>query len=182
MTYYSYLDQPEVVLQDLKPGLNRDRFNFERVIFLDFDGVLHEQGADDADEFCFADNFRDVLVEVDLAGVVPIVVSSTWRHYNPLFVMSGLFTNDIRDRFVGCTGNILGRAPAYQGYRQREIERWMRANAPDGQWLAIDDRKDCFDEECPNLFFVPGAYRNRGEGLTAEVSQQLRIRLDRFLS
>jgi hypothetical protein len=68
MTYYSYLGQPEVVLQDLKPGLNRDRFNFERVIFLDFDGVLHEQGADDAGEFCFAENFRDVLVEVDLAG------------------------------------------------------------------------------------------------------------------
>jgi hypothetical protein len=72
ITQYSYLGQPEVVLQHLKPGPSRERFSFERVIFLDFDGVLHEQGADDADEFCFADNFRDVLVEVDLAGVVQI--------------------------------------------------------------------------------------------------------------
>ena len=186
----------QVPLIELDLRLPLDRLRFDRVLFLDIDGVLHPDGAGSHADFCCLPLFAEALQAADPRGELPIVVSSAWRHTQRLDVIKGHFPAAIRQQIVGVTpfiadahaasigssiagvaGTVAGRHP-----RQAEITLWIRRNAPKAQWLAVDDRAGGFADRCPDVFLVPGPTgEGGGPGITETVAAALRERLRQFL-
>jgi hypothetical protein len=80
---------------------------------------------------------------------------------------------------------VVGVTPDHFGWpdrnRQSEIADWMARHAPDGAWLAIDDRAAWFEAGCSALFLV-APIRQGGPGcLDAVTCAQLALRLQQFL-
>lgn len=146
------------------------------VLFLDIDGVLHPEGVGADLEFYHLDNFQTVLRQFP---AVRVVVSSTWRLSMSLEVLRHHFAVDIQDRIVGVTSDLRSIHPPL-GLRQRECESWIERNCPGSSWLAVDDRKSYFDDDCPFLFLIPHVY-DGGVGLDAEQAELLRQRLSTVL-
>lgn len=161
--------------------------SFEAVLFLDFDGVLHPEGCSPSDEFCFCGNFCEILRRVDPQGLMPIVISSMWRHDTSVPALRAFFPTDISRRIVGVTPNIPSQplcgwelsAMTQKGRRQREVEAWLAEFAPAARWLAVDDRAMGFDDGCPHLFLVPTGPDSGG--LTPLEGAKLQVRLGEFL-
>ena len=184
-----------VPLIELDLRLPIEQFNFDRVLFLDIDGVLHPDGPGDYEDFSCIDAFCDVLRSVDPGGKLPIIVSSAWRHTQRLEEIKSNFPLDVGQQIVGVTPDWLESTIASvasdsfpdgaQGSphkRQDEIVAWVSRNAPRGQWLALDDRAGGFADQCPHLFLVPGTGKDDGgQGITPSVAIDLRKRLDAFL-
>ena len=186
----------QVPLIELDLRLPLDRLRFDRVLFLDIDGVLHPDGAGSHADFCCLPLFVEALQDADPRGELPIVVSSAWRHTQRLDVIRGHFPAAIRPQIVGVTpfladahadsigsssagvaGAVADRYP-----RQAEIALWIWRNAPIARWLAVDDRASGFVDRCPDLFLVPGPTgEGGGPGITAVVAAALRQRLQQFL-
>jgi HAD domain in Swiss Army Knife RNA repair proteins len=136
-----------------------------------------------------------VLRAADPSGQVPIIVSSAWRHTQRLDDIKRHFPEDIRQRIVGVTPQLadadatsihsdssLRGVVAGKHKRQCEIVAWISRNAPDGRWLALDDRASGFEPHCPHLFLVPGTTINGGgPGITTDVAIEFRTRLEKFL-
>jgi hypothetical protein len=184
----------ETPLIGVDPALSPGALDFGRVLFLDFDGVLHPQTFSSLDQFCYMDNFCDAIRIVDPLHRLPIVISSTWRHHYTLQHMRALFSPDVGQQVVGVTpylsieepaGNqewlFLGDEPLKVRHRQREILMWLHTHAPDAQWLAIDDRPGYFEDDCKNLFTVPGLDGATEGGLDPDVTGDLMDRLKAFL-
>lgn len=187
-----YSSRATVRLVGFDPDLPSGFLRLDRVLFLDFDGVLHPDDADLDQVFCFLPDFCEVLRSVDPAGEIPIVITSMWRFDSTLAQLRSHFPVDVARQIVGVTADLMDRsedsgawAPAggasKTGSRQREVLHWMRRYAPAGQWLAIDDRSSYFALDCPNLFVVPGQHADEGGGITAAVAPSLRQRLQDFL-
>ena len=124
------------------------------VLFLDFDGVAHPELPDADDLFGQLLLIEGVLREFPS---VEIVISSSWRLHHDLADLRSNFSFDIAPRVIDVTPlpwtDRDGVKPP--GRRQREIEAWLEANRPGGvPWLAIDDRPEWFDADCPNLFLT----------------------------
>jgi hypothetical protein len=181
-------------LVQLDPELSREELDFGRVVFLDFDGVLHPQSFTSENRFYWLGNFCDVMRWVDPLHQVPVVISSTWRHYHSLRLMRDAFPPDIAAQLVGVTPYLsiddlgderdwtfLGCDPFKMPHRQREIRMWLHAHAPGALWLAIDDRPDYFEPGCQNLFTVPGLDGGAEGGLNSKVAYDLLDRLKNFL-
>ena len=179
---------------DLRMSMNR--LNFDRVLFLDIDGVLHPDGKGEYEDFCCLPAVCDVLRSADPMGKLPIVVTSAWRHTQRLDAIKSNFPEDISQQIVGVTPDWLeqnaaslsadsahGGKPARSHRRQDEIATWISRNAPGGRWLAVDDRAGGFEDRCPHLFLVPGATEDGGgQGITAPVAIDLQQRLNSFLA
>lgn len=184
----SYIKTP---LWAIDPNLPPGALNFERILFLDFDGVLHPEGCGMEMNFCFMTNFCDVLREVDPQGEMPIVVSSMWRFDTSIEKLRDNFPDDIGRQIIGVTPDLpappaigwerSGATPSSRGQRQKEIQAWMRENSPCGEWLAIDDRPSWFEDDCPHLFAVPGLYDETGGGISIVIAIDLQERLQKFL-
>lgn len=170
----------------MAPDPTASYFTLDHVLFLDFDGVLHTDGCEEAELFCFMPEFCAVMREVDPLGHLPIVISSMWRLDGTLPALRAHFPPDIARQIVGVTPELHERdaQPAAFGWalsgqrlggvRQRECQIWMQTYAPAGQWLAIDDQASCFDPQCPQLFVVPSVRFGRAQGLSAPVARQLK--------
>ena len=149
------------------------RISLDAVIFLDFDGVIHPEFPGDS-PFCWVPQFHQALRSCDPEGVIPLVVSSTWRLWEGLHSLRNHFPADLAQQIVGVTPELperpasvggwgmQGGAPSCRGVRQAEIEAWMRENAPAGQWLALDDRASLFQPGCPNLYLAEGVLDQDG--------------------
>ena len=184
-----------VPLIELDLRMPMDGLNFDRILFLDIDGVLHPDGPGDYADFSCLPRFCDVLRAADPIGAVPIVMSSAWRHTQRLDDIKGNFPKDIGLRIVGVTPDLLetqapwvvsgGRddgVPVSTHKRQTEIMAWIGRNAPGRRWLALDDRATGFEARCRHLFLVPGTTKDGGgPGITATVAIDFRKRLDEFL-
>lgn len=181
-------------LVGIDPTLSLEALDFGRVLFLDFDGVLHPQSFSPHDQFCYLDNFCGVMRIVDPRHRVPIVISSTWRHHYSLQHMRELFPPDVAQQVVGVTPYLstenptdiadwtfLGEDPFKVRHRQREVLMWLHNHAPHAQWLAIDDRPGYFEDDCQNLFTVPGLDGTTGGGLDPGVALDLMDCLRQFL-
>lgn len=145
------------------------------VLFLDFCGVLHPDGAPKHREFIYVPHLEAVLR--DFPGV-HVVISSTWARYSGLDELRVFFSPDLRRRIVDSTpsARLLGQAgAAYE--RQVECEAWLRMNAPDERWLAVDDCEFLYSPECDNLFHLK-PLSDGTTGLTPEWADQLRQRLE----
>lgn len=175
--------------------MSMDGLNFDRILFLDIDGVLHPDGPGDYADFSCLPRFCDVLRAADPAGVVPIVISSAWRHTQRLEDIKRNFPTDISLQIVGVTPDLLEISDAWMiadahchgasvstYKRQSEIMTWIGRNAPGGRWLALDDRASGFEGHCRQLFLVPGTTKDGGgTGITASIAIDFRKRLDAFL-
>ena len=122
-----------------------------RLIFLDFDGVLHAE--------CGSARLFEHLGQ--LAKVlkphpeVRIVVSSSWRN--------GHDDGELKQFLQELADRVIGKTPKLAGFlRQHEIEAWLYDNPvchADGDpqslaispWIAIDDMPRLFKPGCPWL-------------------------------
>lgn len=179
----------DLVLFD--PNLVPGCLDMSRILFPDFDGVMHPESDRRDMDFCYIHEFQDAVREADPNGLLPIVISSMWRETSTLAALRSHFDNDIARQIVGVTPELAedqqtgwvmqGGTSVRVGIRQREIEQWMGTFAPTGDWLAVDDRSSYFADNCPNLFLVPGFAPNEGAGLNSMVVVDFKARLMEFL-
>lgn len=107
-----------------------------RVIFLDFDGVLHARTCPDK-LFVHVERLSEVLKE---HPDVKIVVSSSWRTAHP-FKQLCRFLGPLKSRVIDVTAQIRGAT------RQTEIQTWL-ADKEEVSWIAIDDMPRLFQPDC----------------------------------
>jgi hypothetical protein len=192
MLPYRHINVP---LVSLDPAVDQAALDFNRILFLDFDGVLHPESCAERDLFCYLPQFSAALGTVDPGHRVPIVVSSLWRHHCTLQQIRAYFPQDMAIQIVGVTPHMTdAQAAAVQDWspfggeqsrtchRQREIVIWMQAHAPQGNWLAIDDRAAYFHKNTPHLFLVPKLVYQGDSGITIYQMPALVERLRAFLS
>lgn len=101
-----------------------------KLLFLDFDGVLHPTSSTAESPFCLTHLLDQALGDADCS----IVISSSWRFQDPLSKLKRNLLPGIRRRVVGVTG--AAHIGAYA--RQVEIERYLAAHGP-ADWRALDD-------------------------------------------
>ena len=122
----------------------------KKILFLDFDGVLH---ADiEARQFTKLREFASCMAKMD---EVEIVISSSWREAYSLEQLLNIFPAALRGRIVGLTPILEDRFE--KGGRQREIEAYLQAASlhhGNAAWVALDDMIDFFDDNCPFLILV----------------------------
>ncbi len=105
---------------------------YHQIVFLDFDGVLHPQPAFASELFGRLPPFENWLRERPL---VQVVISSSWRMAYDLDQLRAFFSDDLRLRVVGVTPP----GGDSSGAREHQIRSWLRACAPEAQWVAFDD-------------------------------------------
>lgn len=117
-----------------------------RILFLDFDGVLHPDGIA---RFSKLELFAEYLSKMP---EVEIVVSSTWREDHTLQELKNYFPAPVRDQIIGVTPSL---EDGYEcGGRQREIQAYLDVAGLHGDncsWVALDDMQLFFDEGWPHL-------------------------------
>jgi hypothetical protein len=112
-----------------------------KVLFLDFDGVLHptDHGAILLSQL---PTFESVVENHDCS----IVISSSWRFHHDLVELKKHFSAPIREQIIGVTGD------AYIGAfaRFHEINAYVEYHGIQN-WRALDDFFWEFPQGCSNL-------------------------------
>ena len=116
--------------------------HMEKLLFLDFDGVLHP--TDFAGEAPFS---RAALLEEMLTQHSPkIVIASSWRFTHNLEKLQKAAPAFISSLIIGTTGEaVIGKYPRFT-----EIQHYLNAYGP-ADWRALDDSYWEFPKSCPNL-------------------------------
>ena len=116
--------------------------NKEKLLFLDFDGVLHPSHF--AGQAPFS---RAHLLEETLAQFAPkIVVSSSWRFTHSLLKLQKSLPTAIGQLIIDATSTaIIGKYPRYQ-----EIQNYLSGYGP-ADWRALDDSYWEFPQTCSKL-------------------------------
>lgn len=112
-----------------------------KIIFLDFDGVLHPSTCNKDMLFCQAHLLEDIISK----NPYEFVISSSWRHQ---FNLKELKTKlpMISNKISGCTGApIIGKFARYQ-----EICNYLGTRSK-SDWIALDDSTWEFPENCQQL-------------------------------
>jgi hypothetical protein len=114
----------------------------EKLLFLDFDGVLHPTHF--AGEAPFA---RAHLLEETLTLFSPkIVVSSSWRFTHHLSKLQKTVPAFISSLMIGATGApVIGKHPRFN-----EIQNYLAGYGP-ADWRALDDSYWEFPDPCSKL-------------------------------
>jgi hypothetical protein len=114
----------------------------EKLIFLDFDGVLHPTHF--AGESPFS---RAALLEETFNLLSPkIVISSSWRFTHNLEKLQKTIPTFISSLIIGATGSaVIGKHPRFT-----EIQNYLRSYGP-VDWRALDDSYWEFPNPCPRL-------------------------------
>ena len=114
----------------------------EKLLFLDFDGVLHPTHF--AGESPFS---RAALLEESFALLSPkIVISSSWRFTHNLEKLQKTLPTFISSLIIGATGAaVIGKHPRFT-----EIQNYLRGYGA-ADWRALDDSYWEFPNPCPKL-------------------------------
>lgn len=115
----------------------------QRILFLDFDGVLHPG---DAGTFRYVAKLEKLLRQYP---VVDLVISSNWRERVPFRELIDPFSVDVAQRIVGTTPILPGED------RQSEIETFCRRHGIQ-DWLVLDDRAELFSPYYWRLQLIDG--------------------------
>jgi len=123
------------------------------ILFLDFDGVLHEDPCyDEARLFVRAPDLAQAL---EPFAEVRIVLSTSWRTQRTLDEMSQPLPPALRQRIVDATPLVApSETPAaLRPYRRHaECACWLQRHGHDGTpWFALDDRPSLFAPHCEQL-------------------------------
>jgi hypothetical protein len=114
-----------------------------KLLFLDFDGVLHPCTAG---TFVYVDRFEAFMRK---HPCVRVVLSTTWRIDHGWHDLLALFSADLRERFLGATPQL---DDSLKCVREQEIHSWLRTNACQHlDWAALDDDESLFSPFCPQL-------------------------------
>ena len=112
-----------------------------RVLFLDFDGVLHPTSHGST---LFSQ--MNLLEEALGDGACQIVISSSWRFHMDLTRLRGQFPKSIQERILGVTGE-----PYIGSYaRFHEINAYVQEQGVN-DWRAFDDAFWEFPKGCEQL-------------------------------
>lgn len=113
-----------------------------KVLFLDFDGVLHPTHFTQQDAFSNASILEALLTDYD----VGIVISSSWRFTHSIEALRRKLPDGIAGRILGITGEaVIGKHARYQ-----EIQAYLNTCGPIN-WRALDDSFWEFPNPCPEL-------------------------------
>lgn len=136
-----------------------------KIIFLDFDGVLHPDGIAKFSQLPVLERFLSEMPKAE------IVVSSTWREDHSLDQLRGFFSPHLRSRIVGVTPSL---DDGYElGGRQKEILSYLASEGLSDtscRWIALDDIAMFFEDSCRNLVLTDsstGFTEREGEELIA---------------
>lgn len=122
----------------------------EKIVFLDFDGVLH--GAT-TQIFGNIPHFETFFQQKEFADF-QVVISSTWRRGKDMAGLRQHFSPDFAPR-------IIGKTPFLTGFGTREAEclAWLAENGcPDALWIALDDIAAFFPEHREHLYLCDARY------------------------
>ena len=112
-----------------------------KLLYIDFDGVLHPTTGKDL--FCSMHLLEEALIGKDCQ----IIISSSWRFHHPFEYLLGLFPESLIRQVAGVTGDaFVGRWPRYS-----EILIDVSKRAAQGRWRALDDSWIEFPKDCPEL-------------------------------
>jgi len=120
-----------------------------KILFLDFDGVLHPDGIGLFSKLSLFEEYVRDMSELE------IIISSSWRETHSFEDLKNIFPVSLRDRICGITPTVEDGYDA--GGRQREIELFLETenlNNANATWVALDDMKSFFDDDCPFLFLT----------------------------
>ena len=114
----------------------------EKLIFLDFDGVLHPTHFAGESPFSCA-----ALLEESFNLLSPkIVISSSWRFTHNLEKLQKTLPTFISSLIIGATGAaVIGKHPRFT-----EIQNYLQSYGP-ADWRALDDSYWEFPNPCPKL-------------------------------
>ena len=119
----------------------------KRILFLDFDGVLHPNGC--ASKGCFS--LLPELITTITPFELDIVISSSWRNHRSFRRLKKLFPLPFRHRLIGTTRDPLQGAHA----RWKEIQAYVREHTV-VDWRALDDFDFEFPPDCRELIYCDG--------------------------
>lgn len=126
------------------------------ILFLDIDGVLHEDPATAERAFCRRHLLWEFLLR---APAVSVVISSDWRLRHSLdeladLILAGCDNPSLRERFVGVTPFLPAQKCEYRG-REAECLLWLKnAGKEDELWIALDDVHGNFGYGLANVVIV----------------------------
>jgi hypothetical protein len=123
----------------------------ERLLFLDFDGVLHPNHCAEEVYFSRMPLLMNFLHSVDRD--LGVVISSSWRHHHTYEELLAFLPEPASRRIVGATGAaFIGKYARYQEIRAflADYRGWL-------DWRALDDSAWEFPEQCPELIRCDGA-------------------------
>ena len=113
-----------------------------KLLFLDFDGVLHPTHFAGEDPFNRVHLLEESLASSDLG----IVISSSWRFTHSIEKLQKLLPGSISNLVIGATGApVIGKHPRYQ-----EIQTFLQTHGV-SNWRALDDSYWEFPSHCPEL-------------------------------
>lgn len=113
------------------------------ILFLDFDGVLHQWGCPRDEFFAYLPRLEAVLRKYKH---VRIVVCSDWRFTHSLEALKAKFSHDIAERVIGQTPTLMPSRSAYEGLRRREAMKFLKDNNLDQTlWCALDDLQELWE-------------------------------------
>jgi hypothetical protein len=139
----------------------------KKLLFLDFDGVLHPNFSQEAEYFSRTRYLIDALDGFD--GDIEIVVSSSWRLHWPEDVILQMLPKAIAPLVTGFTPEVEpGRHQRY-----REIKAYLESRSGQHDWRALDDAVNEFPTGCAELIECDGRV-----GLDDLRSDRLRLWLD----
>ncbi len=123
------------------------------ILFLDFDGVLHEDPCfDEARLFARA---PDLAQSLEPFPEVSIVLSTSWRTDRSLGEMTQPLPDALRRRVIDATplATSADTPAALRPYRRHaECATWLRAQGHEKTpWVALDDRPSLFAPHCEQL-------------------------------
>ena len=136
--------------------------SIQRLVFLDFDGVLHPGLAG---TFIHLPLFEDFLHTHPDVGVV---FSTSWREQESLESLTEFFSPSLRPRIQGATPISTGGP----GSRWREILEWLTEHPEHGRWAALDDDAQLFPSFCDQLVLCDAS-----RGLRAAQLRELQVKL-----
>jgi len=140
----------------------------DKLLFLDFDGVLHPSLCGKEEYFLRAPLLSEVLGDCDCG----IVISSSWRHHHSVSQLKRFLPPAIADRVVAVTADaVIGRHSRYC-----EILAYLAGNIAAADWRALDDSRFVYPESCPNLILC-----DAGRGFQEEQARHLRAWLENLL-
>jgi hypothetical protein len=117
------------------------------LLFLDFDGVLHPKGCATSVHFVHLPRLEQLL---RATPPVRIVISSTWQYIWSFDGLRRKFSPDIAARIIGGTQSADPDGEAESRYQT--IRMYLRhAGELRTPWIALDDARHEFPEDCAQL-------------------------------
>lgn len=121
-----------------------------KLLFLDFDGVLHPNFS--VAKALFA--HTEILVSVIASAHEPpgVVISSSWRFHHDESDLMGFLDEPLRRLVIGCTPMV--EPGKHQRYR--EIQAFLKNHRKQEDWRALDDEVMGYPDGCRELIICDG--------------------------